>query len=155
MRYLLWLCLCLIILGSRAQTVPIVKYTALEKLWEGNSDTLYLVNFWATWCKPCIEELPAFIELNEEYKNRRFKMILVTLDFPQHIETRVKPFINKNQIKAQVVLLDDDANTWINKVHKDWDGSIPVTLLIKNNKKEFYNQSFTYTELKQIVEPKL
>jgi len=138
-----------------AQNVPIMKYAEAEKMWTNNSDTAYLVNYWATWCKPCVEELPDFLKLNEEFKNRKFKMILVTLDFPQHIESRVIPFIKKNNIKAQVILLDDDANTWINSVNSDWDGSIPVTQIIQNGTKFFYNKTLNYNELKQIVEPKL
>ena len=132
-----------------------MKFSDAEKLWTNNSDTVYLVNYWATWCKPCVEELPDFIKLNKELKNTKFKMILVTLDFPQHIEPRVIPFIKKNNIKAQVVLLDDDANIWINKVDKNWDGSIPVTQIIQNNVKEFHDGSLNYNELVEIVKPKL
>ncbi|MDA3893045.1 MAG: redoxin domain-containing protein [Salinivirgaceae bacterium] len=105
-----------------------------------------MINYWATWCKPCIEELSGFIKLNKELKNKKFKMLLVTLDFPQHIEQRVIPFIRKNNIEAQVVLLDDDANIWITKVDKNWDGSIPVTQVIQNNKIKFYDKTLTQIE---------
>jgi len=135
-----------------SQNVPILKFSDLEKKISHDSDTLYLVNYWATWCKPCVEELPDFIKLNEEYKNKKFKMFLVTLDFPQHIESRVIPFIKKNNIDAQVILLDDDANIWINKVDKNWNGSIPVTQFILKDKKQFYNGTLNYNELKNRVE---
>ena len=80
---------------------------------------------------------------------------MVSLDFPQHIDKRVVPFIQKHQIKNRVVLLDDDANVWINKVNRDWDGSIPATEVIFNGHREFYNQTLSYNQLKQIVEPKI
>jgi len=155
MRNALLFIFCLIVISVSAQNVPVMKYQDAEKLWNNNSDTVYLVNYWATWCKPCIEELPDFLKLNEELKNRKFKMILVSLDFPQHIDSRVIPFIKKNAIVSQVILLDDDANTWINSVNSDWDGSIPVTQIIQKGTKSFYNKTLNYNELKQIVEPKL
>jgi thiol-disulfide isomerase/thioredoxin len=155
MRFALVIVFYLTVLSVSAQKVPVMAYNEAEKLWTSTSDTVYLVNYWATWCKPCIEELPDFLKLNEEYKNRKFKMILVSLDFPQHIESRVIPFMKKKEIKARVILLDDNANTWINKVNSNWDGSIPVTQIIYKNKKEFYNKTLNYNELKQIVEPKL
>lgn len=138
-----------------SQQIPVEKFNELEKRWTNNSDTVFLVNYWATWCKPCVEELPDFLKLNEEYKDKAFKMILVSLDFPKHIESRVKPFINSHNIAPQVVLLDDDANIWINKVNPNWDGSIPVTQIIQSNKKEFYGGTLNYDELKEIIKPKL
>lgn len=155
MRFVFFVVFYFIMISVSAQKVPVMTFTEAEKLWTNATDTLYLVNYWATWCKPCIEELPDFLKLNEEYKSRKFKMILVSLDFPQHIESRVIPFMKKNGIQAQVILLDDDANTWINKVNSNWDGSIPVTQIIYKNKKEFYNKTLNYSDLKQIVEPKL
>lgn len=137
------------------QQVPILKYDQLKKLYTQENDTLYLVNYWATWCKPCVEELPEFIKLNNELEGKKFSFIMVSLDFPQHIDKRVVPFIQKHQIKNRVVLLDDDANVWINKVNRDWDGSIPATEVIFNGHREFYNQTLSYNQLKQIVEPKI
>lgn len=142
----------LIVLG---QQIEVIKFDDLEKKYLNDSDTLYLVNYWATWCKPCLEELPDFIQLNKELNGKKFKMILVSLDFPSQIESRVIPFIEENNIKAEVVILDDDANIWINKVNKDWDGDIPVTQVIHRNKKEFYHSSLNHEELKEIIHPKL
>ena len=142
----------LIVMG---QNIEVIKFDELEKKYMNDSDTLYLVNYWATWCKPCVEELPDFIKLNTLYKDQKFKMILVSLDFPSQIESRVIPFIKENGIQAEVVVLDDDANVWINKVNKDWDGDIPITQIIQKRNKEFYNSTLTYTELIDITELKL
>ncbi|NPD85879.1 TlpA family protein disulfide reductase [Lentimicrobium sp. L6] len=142
----------LIVMG---QNIEVIKFHELEKKYMNDSDTLYLVNYWATWCKPCVEELPDFIKLNTLLKDQKFKMILVSLDFPSQIDSRVKPFIRENGIQAEVVVLDDDANVWINKVNKDWDGDIPVTQIIQKQKKEFYNSTLTYSELIDITEIKL
>lgn len=137
------------------QQIEVIKFDDLEKKYMNDSDTLYLVNYWATWCKPCIEEIPDFLKLSKLYKDQKFKMILVSLDFPSQIESRVIPFIKENNIQVEVLVLDDDANVWINKVNKDWDGDIPVTQIIQNRKKEFYHSSLTYIELIDMTEIKL
>lgn len=135
--------------------IPVEKFDELEKRWLKNNDTVYLVNYWATWCKPCVEEFPDFIKLEKQMKNERFKMILVSLDFPSQIDSRVIPFLNDNNISSEVVILDDKANYWINKVNENWDGDIPVTQIIKNGEKEFHNSSLNLEELQKIVQPKL
>jgi thiol-disulfide isomerase/thioredoxin len=135
--------------------IPVEKFDELETRWLKNNDTVYLVNYWATWCKPCVEELPDFLELEKQMKEQKFKMILVSLDFPSQIETRVIPFLKENKIKSEVVILDDKANYWINKVNEDWEGDIPVTQVIQNKEKEFYNSSLNLEELKEIVQPKI
>ena len=111
-------------------------------------DKTYVVNFWATWCKPCIDELPAFEKLFKNYKNQQVELILVSLDFPNQIEKRVIPFIEKNNLKGKVVLMaDPDQNIWIPKVSKEWSGAIPATVIYNKNTRKFYEQSFTYKEL--------
>jgi thiol-disulfide isomerase/thioredoxin len=88
-----------------SQSVKVVKYEQLEKYWQNSTDTLYVVNFWATWCKPCLEELPDFLKLNDELQGKAFRMILVSLDFPTDIDQRVKPFIQRKNIKPTEVVL--------------------------------------------------
>lgn len=123
-------------------------FDRLEPYLNQKNDTVYVINFWATWCVPCVEELPHFEKLNAEYKERDFKMLLVSLDFPKMAESRVIPFIKEKDLKAEVVLLNDpDANRWIEKVSKDWSGAIPATLIYKNNTREFYEKTFTDDEL--------
>lgn len=100
-----------------------------------NPDTTYIVNFWATWCKPCIEELPAFDSLYAANRNTPVKVLLVSLDFKEDVEEKVKPFLLRRNIKAPCILLDEvNGNDFINKVSPKWSGAIPATLL-KNGKK--------------------
>lgn len=154
MKYIFAAIMVWISFSSPAQQVPVLTYNQLQKLWDSPSDTVYVVNFWATWCKPCVEELPGFLKVNEAFQNQPFKMILVSLDFPQHVDSRVIPFIKKNQIKAQVVLLDDDDNVWINKLNASWDGSIPVTLIVAEDQVDFIDKPISYDDLKTMVESK-
>ena len=114
-----------------------------ELLQDLSSDTTYVVNFWATWCAPCVKELPYFEELNAKYSKKAFKQILVSLDAPKKMDSKVIPFIEKNDIKSEVVLLADGKyNNWIDQIDPRWSGAIPITLILKGERKLFYEQEF-------------
>ena len=131
-----------------AQTVPSLSYAELKPLLEQKGNKIYVVNFWATWCAPCIKELPYFEVLNQR---EDVQVLLVSLDFPKHKESRLLPFIKKNKLQAKVVLLDDaDENYWINDIHPNWSGAIPATLIYTKKQRGFYEQSFTASKLDKI-----
>ena len=121
-----------------------------------SNDSLYVVNFWATWCTPCVDELPAFEKISREFSDRDVKVLLVSLDFPNQVESRLMPFLQKNDITAEVIVLNDpDANKWIDRVHPDWSGALPATVIYSRKNRDFYEKSFTYDELKQTIDTKL
>tara|TARA_R100001369_G_scaffold77006_2_gene106262 strand:+ start:2153 stop:2785 length:633 start_codon:yes stop_codon:yes gene_type:complete len=127
--------------------------TFQEKILQKSNDTTYVVNFWATWCKPCVKELPYFERINKEYADKKVKVILASLDFPNKVQSQVVPFIKKNKLHSEIVLLDDaDANSWIPKVSEAWSGAIPATVIYKNDSRTFYEKSFTYEELKTEIQ---
>jgi thiol-disulfide isomerase/thioredoxin len=130
-------------------SIPTYDFSELEKEFlQQNNEQVYVLNFWATWCKPCVKELPAFEQLRSAYKAQNVEVILVSLDFPENLESRVVPFISDHDLKSRVILLDDpDANSWIPKVSEKWSGAIPATLIVKNGVSKFYERSFTFEEL--------
>lgn len=133
-----------------AQEVEVLDFTAFENRLEQRDDVLYVYNFWATWCKPCIKEMPYFEKLNEAYADKKVKVVFVSLDFPEQVETVVKPFIKRKAIEADVILLDaPDYNSWIPRISTEWAGSIPATLINMPTKKvfAFKESDFTYEEL--------
>lgn len=134
-------------------TVQVYDFARFEPfLHPANRDTVFLFNFWATYCAPCISELPHFDQAAKEFAGKPLKIVLVSLDFKSAIETRVVPFINKHGIRSRVVVLNDpDANNWIYKVSPAWSGAIPATLVVKGDKREFYEKAFTYDELKAVI----
>jgi thiol-disulfide isomerase/thioredoxin len=139
-----------------SQDIPVISFDKLAPMLEMKNDTVYMVNFWATWCTPCVEELPDILKFAGEMKNRKFRLLLVSLDMPNQLDSRVRPFIKKMNIGEKVVLLDDpDANRWINKVSTEWSGALPATLFYSRDFRQFNGEVMTYSDIRKIVEPKL
>lgn len=137
--------------------VPILNYDELEYIFQSKSDTTYVINFWATWCKPCVAELPYFEEIHTAYPDEKIKVILVSLDFPKQYETKLIPFLEEHKLKSEVILLDDPKmNVWIDKVDPSWSGAIPATVFYKADKREFHEANFvSFDELDKIIKPYL
>ncbi len=120
-------------------------YKELKPLLERSDGKTYVVNFWATWCGPCVKELPAFEKLGKEYSDKNVEVLLVSLDFPKQVEKRLIPFINRKKIESKVILLDDvNEDYWIKAIDSNWTGAIPATLIYNSSKRKFYEQSFDY-----------
>lgn len=132
--------------------LEVYDFAGFEKFLNKNDDKIHVINFWATWCAPCVKELPYFEKLNSEYANKNVEVLLVSLDFPHLYESKLKPFIKEKKLKSKVIALDDvDMNTWIPKVDKTWSGSLPATIIYKNGERKFFEQSFTFQELETEV----
>ena len=129
-------------------TIEVVDFDGLYSKIDLSVDKTYVINFWATWCAPCVKELPYFEEVNKEFKDKNTEVILVSLDFPSQIESKLKPYLKKNKIKSKVILLDDSKmNTWVPKVSEQWDGGIPATLIVNSSNYNFYPKPFKKEEL--------
>lgn len=158
MKHFLIISLALLTHTIYSQNVSVIKITDLEKRIRNNSDTTYIINFWATWCVPCVKELPDFDSINTAYINKKVKVILVSLDFKEDLKIKLMPFISTKKIKSEVVLLDElNANYFIPKISDEWSGAIPATLIINNQKKlnHFFEKKLNYEFLKTEIENSL
>lgn len=118
------------------------KFDDIAPLLALNNDTTYIVNFWATWCKPCVKELPYFIELNRKYANQPVRILLISLDFPAQLQSRLVPFVEERGMKPLVVvLLDGKYNDWIDRVSPEWSGAIPATLFYRGDDRHFVGEA--------------
>lgn len=136
--------------------VPVMDFGELEPRLHMDDDKTWVVNFWATWCAPCVKEMPYFEKIGKEYADQKVEILLVSLDFVTNLNSRVVPFIEEHQINSEVILLDDPrANNWIPKVSEKWSGALPATLVYNKNHRSFYEKTFTMEELEAVVKAAL
>ncbi|RZT00179.1 TlpA disulfide reductase family protein [Aquimarina brevivitae] len=130
--------------------IPAYDFDGFQPLLNIKDGKVRVINFWATWCKPCVAELPYFEMINKRYPKDQVEVILVSLDLPSNVDGKLIPFVRNQNLESRVLLLDDpDANSWIPKIDKEWSGAIPATIIYKDNKSKFYERSFTYNELEK------
>ena len=123
------------------ENIPIYSFEDLEPLLYTQSDKIHIVNFWAMWCAPCVKELPILQEY--EKNNPNVELLLVSLDFPENVESKLIPFLKKKSISSKVVLLDDpDANSWIDKIDPNWSGAIPFTIIFNDETRSYQERAF-------------
>ena len=135
---------------SFAQQVEVIKFPELQKRLARSTDTTYVVNFWATWCAPCVKELPNFEQLRSANATKKVKVLLVSLDYASQLDKKVRPFVKQRGLKSEVVLLNEpDPNSWLEQVDKKWSGSIPFTLIVNNKtkKRATYEQELSTAQL--------
>lgn len=142
---LFYLILFLAFSQSLKAQVKALSLAELEQRFEARADSLLIVNFWATWCAPCVEELPYFDALSRQNNlGIPLKVLLVSVDFKSKLEKEVVPFLKKKALSAEVVLLDErDQQLYIDRIDKSWSGAVPATLIFYKDKRYFYEQEFT------------
>ena len=116
-------------LSVSAYSQAIVKLPELQEMMnEGKK--IKVINFWATWCAPCIKEMPFLERLNKD--NQDVKVLLVSLDFDlDHDQSKITSFVERKKLASEVVILDEpDPTKWIEKIDKNWSGSLPATLVM-------------------------
>jgi thiol-disulfide isomerase/thioredoxin len=79
--------------------LEVYDYEGLTPFLSTSSDKTYVINFWATWCAPCVKELPYFEEMTKNYSDKNVEVILVSLDFPKKYDSSLKPFIKGHRLE--------------------------------------------------------
>ncbi len=135
--------------------VAIVQRPWLDSVLSTQHDTTYLINFWATWCVPCVAELPDFEKIHNKYRDQKVKVILISLDYVKKKDDVLIPFLAKKAIDATVVLLNEpDANSWIDRVDQQWSGALPGTLLLNKSKRLhiFFEKELNFEQLDSLIQ---
>jgi thiol-disulfide isomerase/thioredoxin len=130
-----------------------IDLNGIKKLLKNDSENLRLINFWATWCGPCVTEFPDLVEINFIYRHRSFELITIAIDYPVDTIQTLK-FLQKNHSSCQNYLFDQGkVYDMIEAVNPSWNGTIPYTLLIKPGGEVVYTQqeSVNSLELKRQI----
>ncbi len=136
---------------ARVRTIPMVNFAGVEPYLVAKSDTVYVINFWATWCGPCRRELPSMEKIHLDYSGKKVRVLLVSLDFPNQ-QKGLQQFLASNLITASVILLNEpDANAWIDKVDPSWTGALPATLIYKGEDRLFFEKELTYQDINNSI----
>ena len=156
MKTLIFIFLLLPFVSKSQPEIPVMDFQELQPRLHLNDSNTWVINFWATWCAPCVKEMPYFEQIGKDYANQGVKVLLVSLDFLNQLDVRVKPFVKEHGISSEVILLNDPrANNWIPKVSDKWSGALPATLIYNKNHRSFYEQTFSLEELETVVEKAL
>jgi thiol-disulfide isomerase/thioredoxin len=118
------------------------------------SDGILVVNFWATWCAPCVKELPLFEKLHSEAKpGVSVALVSMDLDIDPNPD-KVYRFVERKGLKSKVLLLDEkDPNSWISSIDPEWSGALPATIVInqKTGKRKFVERSLHEGDLEKLI----
>lgn len=149
-KLLLICCIAICAQTAEAQAIRKVKIYDVLKIMD-TATTPLVVNFWASWCKPCVQEIPWFEKSVAALKDKKVRLVLVSLDFPEDYPKGIQEFAKKNGYQSRIVWLDEtDADYFCPKIDLSWQGAIPATVLVNNKKKfrKFYGQQLPEEKLK-------
>ncbi len=153
MRYLIILLLFLLGSPLLAQKAEQIKVKDLQEAINTSSDRIQVFNFWATWCAPCVKEIPLFEKLNQD--NKTVDVTLVSMDFDLDPNPdKVNRFIARKNIQSRVVILaETDPNSWIDKIDKNWTGALPTTLVVntKSGKRKLVQKELHEGDLEKLI----
>lgn len=136
-----------------AQDIRRVKIAELDLLIR-QSEHPVIVNFWATWCKPCVEELPSLIREMKAHKEDSLQLILVSLDDQETYNGKLKTFIRERNYEGLFLWLDEtNADLFCPVIDSSWSGAIPATLLLnkKRNYRKFVEAKLADESIKQLL----
>lgn len=153
MRLLFFIVFVAIEFTATAQP-KVVKLPELEKIIKTPSDKIQVINFWATWCGPCVKEMPLIEKVGQERTDIRITLVSMDLELDENPD-KVFKFAERKQLKSDVLILDaPDPNSWIDKIEKEWNGSLPATIVIntKTGKRVFAGKELKVGELESLIE---
>jgi peroxiredoxin len=113
---------------------------AVARLAKNDTPNLLLVNLWATWCGPCVQELPELVTINRMYRGRKFRLVTISMDEPDKTDEALKVLKEKHVAAANHILHTDDRDHFAVALDKEWPGPLPYTILIAPGGKILYRK---------------
>ena len=122
-------------------TIETIDDAAVASLAKNEGKKLLMVNLWATWCGPCVSELPEFVTMNRMYRKRNFQLVTISLDEPDKKDDALKVLTENHVSATNYILNTKDRDTFAEALDKEWPGPIPYTLLIAPGGKVIYRKT--------------
>jgi len=129
-------------------TIQDLDEKELVKLAQNDSEELLLINVWATWCVPCMAELPEFVTIRNMYRTRKFRLVTICMDEPGQKEAALKVLKERYVSSTNYFLTIADRDRFADLLDKDWAGPVPYTLLIAPGGKVAYRHDGPIDPLK-------
>ena len=127
-------------LAAEPVTVSLVNADQLKALRQNGSGKFRLINFWATWCAPCVAEFPEFVTMNRMYRHRDFELVTIAVNDPDE-QKNVLAFLRKHQASGQNLLFaSENRDALINAFDPEWQGQVPYTLFLAPDGKVLFRQ---------------
>ncbi len=148
-----WMVLLLAGSPCLAQTGELVKLDRLQQIIGNEKEQIQVVNFWATWCAPCLKELPLLEKLNRDRKDVMVRLVSMDMDLDPDPE-KVRKFISRKNLQSEVLILDErNPNAWITKLDPHWSGALPATLVVNNKtgKRKFVEKELHDGDLEKLI----
>ena len=145
--------LLLISSAAFSQSGKLVKLDGLQKLIQSEKEQIQVINFWATWCGPCLKELPLFEKLGAERKDIKIRLVSMDMDLDPDVE-KVQKFVLRKKLQSEVLILDEqNPDKWIDKIDKAWSGALPATIVLnnKNGKRRFVERELHEGDLEKLI----
>jgi peroxiredoxin len=140
-------------LGKEPVNVELVDAAGLAGLRKGEGSKIRLINFWATWCGPCVTEFPELVEINRMYRHREFEFVSVSANFPDE-KNEVLKFLSRQQASNRNLLFGStDKYALMAAFDKEWSGALPFTVLLSGAGETLYKKegAIDALELKQSI----
>lgn len=155
MRFLLLAALILPTLASAQHRAEATDAPALLQYVREHPSTVHVVNFWATWCGPCVTEFPYFTRIHNEMKEQGVNVTFVSMDFypDEDAEADVEAFLERHGVTWRTFIKNERDDPFITAIHDNWSGAIPATVIYKNGTvAAFIEGPVTFEQLRDAVQ---
>lgn len=153
-KFILTTLLILAVSFTEAQSIPKWKLDDLKSA-ISNADKPTIFNFWATFCKPCIAEIPHFQELAKKYEKEGVQLVLISLDLPEAYPKQISSFATKFKFTAPIKFLNEtNADIFCPVVDGSWSGAIPASLFVNNKTgyRKFFEAEISKEKLEKEIQ---
>jgi thiol-disulfide isomerase/thioredoxin len=141
-------------LGTASDPIVYDSFEQVAGIFKQTTDTTYVVNLWATWCKPCREELPFLQDLATKEAGKKLVVVLVSLDTEAGAIARIPAFLDKVAPNLPAIVLTEDDSLWGKTIDRVWASNLPTTIIYRGDLRFIYRRNFrTYNDLRAALDP--